>query len=276
MPVIEASRLPEEFGLLTPRSVYLIGGGGKTTLMFALARAWAARGLTVLTTTSTRILHPRPEESERVIVQPDVRELIRQIRGELRIQMRDGIGPSSAVGSQAAGKYRGAPLRHLTAARASAEGGKLLGFGVEQLEAIEAAQVVEFLLVEADGSAGRSLKAHREYEPVVSPKASLVIAVVGIDCLGSPLDDAHVHRSAVFAARLGLSPGTPVTAADVAAILFHPEGYLKCAGAGTEVAVFISKVRDAGGEEAAAGLVEAIRTADRMRRIGRIVAGELV
>ncbi|MCJ7654933.1 MAG: putative selenium-dependent hydroxylase accessory protein YqeC, partial [Dehalococcoidia bacterium] len=43
--------------------ISLVGGGGKTTLMFALARELALGSGCVITTTTTKILEPSPSET---------------------------------------------------------------------------------------------------------------------------------------------------------------------------------------------------------------------
>ncbi len=49
---------------IKPKEVIsLVGGGGKTTLMFALARELATINEFVLTTTTTKILEPSPSET---------------------------------------------------------------------------------------------------------------------------------------------------------------------------------------------------------------------
>ena len=95
-----------------------------------------------------------------------------------------------------------------------------------------------------DCAAGRSLKAHNDYEPVLSPQADLVIAVIGSDCLGCPLSDTHVHRAARFSQLLNRPLGTPVTVEDVTAIFFHPLGYLKTVPPEAEVIVLLTKAAD--------------------------------
>ena len=61
--------LPHEGGVIS-----LVGAGGKTTLMFRLARELADTGERVLTTTTTRILRPTKEQSASVVVSHDVKE----------------------------------------------------------------------------------------------------------------------------------------------------------------------------------------------------------
>ena len=101
------------------------------------------------------------------------------------------------------------------------------------LDALVDARVAEHVLVEADGSAGRPLKAHAEHEPVVSARADLVIAVIGVDCLGRPMDDEHVHRAALLRERLGRPAGALVTPDDVAGIVLHRDGWLAKVAAGS-------------------------------------------
>ncbi len=241
--------LAEAFGLAEHRSVWLIGGGGKTSLMFALARAAVAAGRTALTTTSTRIRVPAPDESPETLV--------------------DAEAPAHA----SALRERVAERRHLTLVADRRDDGKLGGFDAAALEALIDADLADHVLVEADGSAGRSLKAHREHEPVLSPRADLVVAVIGADCLGVPVDDAHVHRAALFRRRLGLGEEAHVTPADVAAIVLHRDGYLARVAPRSEVAVFLAGVRGALARDAAL-IAAALRERDRERRIGAIVIGD--
>jgi probable selenium-dependent hydroxylase accessory protein YqeC len=242
----------DAFGLRERRYVHLIGGGGKTSLMFALARALVAEGCTVLTTTTTRIGVPGPAESATVVIGADARALV----GPLR---------AACVGQ-----------RHVTAARAHVVAErKLLGLPVAELDALVAAGVAEHLIVEADGSAGRPLKAHAGQEPVVSLLADLVVAVVGATCLGMPMDDAHVHRAALLRERLGRPLGARIGAEDVAAILFHPEGYLARVGRDTAVALFVNQADSAETLAAARAITEAVTGADRGHRLGRVVVGDV-
>ena len=99
------------------------------------------------------------------------------------------------------------------------ENGKLRGIPSEWVEKLAALPGVTTLLVEADGAAGRPLKAPREDEPVLPQETSLLIPVVGIDALGSPLEEKHVFRSELGARLLHLQPGQEVTPEIVADFL---------------------------------------------------------
>ena len=251
MPAGPAPALLEAFGLERRRYVHLIGGGGKTALMFAAAGALVAVGRTVLTTTSTRILWPGPDETPCVVQGAEAAALIERLRAEF------------------------ARHAHVTAL-APAPGGtrKAVGLPPAVLDALFAADVAGHVLVEADGSAGRPLKAHREHEPVVSARADLVIAVVGVTCLGAPMDDAHVHRAALLRERLGRPADARVEPGDVAAILLGPGGWLERTG-GADVVAFLNQADTPARRAAGRALAAALRGRDREGRLARVVVGDV-
>lgn len=244
--------LDECFGLADHRYVFLIGGGGKTRLMFTLAEHVRRSGRTIVSTTSTRILYPSKTDAAHVVVEDDVERVVARLRSEL---------PSG---------------RHVTVGKAPGDGDrKLCGFAAEELDRLWQSAVADYLIVEADGAAGRSLKAHESYEPVLSARADLVIAVIGSDCIGRSLGDAHVHRAALFARLCGRAIGSPVTVADVATIFFHPLGYLRAVPSRADVIVLASKASTNERRANAKRLAAKLRSADRRERIARIVIGEL-
>ena len=249
---LPATTLDDAFALPTHSYIFLIGGGGKTTLMFTLAHHLLRAGRTVVSTTSTKILYPRPADAACAIVEDDPVRLVSRLRSELPAARHVVIGKT---------------LNNVDR--------KLHGYVAEELDYLRQANVADYLIVEADGAAGRSLKAHEDYEPVISSHADLVIAVIGSDCIGRPLGDAHVHRAARFGKLLNRAMGTPVTVEDVAAIFFHPLGYLKAVPPPADVIVLISKAGAGARRANAERLAVALRTADRHQRISRVVIGEL-
>jgi len=50
------------------------------------------------------------------------------------------------------------------------------------------------VLVEADGAAGRPLKAWAAWEPVIPGQTCLLVVMAGASGLGRPLTPAWVHR----------------------------------------------------------------------------------
>jgi probable selenium-dependent hydroxylase accessory protein YqeC len=220
--------------------------------MFAAAQALAAEGRSVLTTTSTRILYPEFAQSECVVLGSDTASLVERLRVAFTTH------------------------RHVTAASPDPEGArKAGGLPIGVIDALVDARVAGHVLVEADGSAGRTLKAHADHEPVVSPRADLVIVVIGVDCLGAPMDDAHVHRAALLRERLGRPEEAIVTAEDVAGIVLRHDGYLARVSPVAEVIVFVNQVAGLASWDKAHQLTAELRRMDSGRRFARVIIGDV-
>lgn len=83
------------------------------------------------------------------------------------------------------------------------------------------------LLVEADGSRQKPLKAPAEHEPELPEWAEQVVVTAGLTGLGKLLDDAAIHRPERFAELSGFTLGEEITAAGLVKVLAHPQGGLK-------------------------------------------------
>lgn len=87
--------------------------------------------------------------------------------------------------------------------------------GTEKLTApdVSMAQLAawfDYVLVEADGSAQRPMKAHASHEPVIPAEACQTICVVGASGFGRPIVQA-AHRPELYAQIAGVSPEALVT-----------------------------------------------------------------
>ena len=83
------------------------------------------------------------------------------------------------------------------------------------------------LLIEADGSRQKSLKAPGEHEPAIPEFSDLVLVVAGLSPLGKPLTAEHIHRPEIYSSLSGLEMGQALTPAAVTQVLAHPLGGLK-------------------------------------------------
>lgn len=69
--------------------------------------------------------------------------------------------------------------------------GKLVGILPEDVMRIKR----DVILIEADGSKGRSLKTPAEWEPMVPNVTTITCVVIGLDILGKSLNGEYVHRA---------------------------------------------------------------------------------
>ncbi|MBF0497589.1 MAG: putative selenium-dependent hydroxylase accessory protein YqeC [Deltaproteobacteria bacterium] len=236
------------FGLSEREMICLIGAGGKTTLMFALARQLVRSGHRVVTTTTTRIFPPEDHQSPALILADGVKDVRPAIHRALT--------------------HKG----HITlAARLLAEG-KLAGLDPEFLCRLYEDDAVDYLIIEADGAAGRSIKAPAAHEPVIPAGASLVIPLVGLDAVNRPMDDGLVFRLDHFCSVVGKSRGQIITPADVANLLTSPQGSLKNIPPQSRVIPFLNKSDVPGGPVLARQVVAALAER-RPESISRLIVG---
>ncbi|MBI2917140.1 MAG: putative selenium-dependent hydroxylase accessory protein YqeC [Chloroflexi bacterium] len=204
--------------LLPGEVVALVGGGGKTSAMYRLARELAAAGYRGVVTTTTKVWAPTPDQ---------VPELVVAERWPLALT---GLGPALAR----------SPLVALGASRGPE--GKLYGVDPDWVGALRTALGVDFVLVEADGAAGRPLKGPASHEPVIPASTTLLVPVAGASALGRPLGSDIAHRPEIVARLTGLGLGEAVTPEAVARLLLHPEGNVKGAPASARVVPLINQV----------------------------------
>jgi probable selenium-dependent hydroxylase accessory protein YqeC len=216
-------KLKEALGIRPGEVVSLVGAGGKTSIMFALAKELSQAGGCVVTTTTTKIFEPPPAETPLVIVAKDEVELLSQFLDN-------------------ASRYC-----HVTLAAARLTSGKLAGISPELVEKLAGLPAVSHIIVEADGAAQRSLKAPNATEPVIPVNTSLVVAVVGVDVVGGSLSEADVFRPQIAAELLGLPLGAALSPAAVATLVTHRQGITKGSPEKARIIPFINKVDRDGG-----------------------------
>jgi probable selenium-dependent hydroxylase accessory protein YqeC len=209
--------LADALRVTADESVALVGGGGKTTAMFRLAREMVDRGGRAITTTTTRIFGA-------------------QI----------ALAPAHVPAAEATQERVAATLavhgHVLVIGPTEAESGKAEGISLDLFRLLRDWFPDVCILNEADGSRMRPFKAPADYEPVIPPETTLVVPVVGADVFGAPLDALHVHRPELVSALSGAPMGARVTPAIVARVLAHPDGGRKGVPAGARVIVLINKV----------------------------------
>lgn len=196
------------------------GGGGKTTAMFRLASELAATGLRVVTTTSTRIF-----AAQTSLVPFHVETNGTALPDRARLQaLLTQWGQVLVTGPVGTGT------------------GKAAGVTLDVIEDIHRLPDVDVVLVEADGSRMRPLKAPAAHEPVVPASTTILVPVVGLDALGNPLDDEHVHRAAIVSELTGRPVGSLVDDESVARLLTHPAGGAKACPAGARLVPLLNKL----------------------------------
>jgi len=243
--------LTEALGIEAREVISLVGAGGKTTLMFRLAKELSLRGKKVVTTTTTKILEPASGETGSLFVDSDEERIKDFVRGHLD-------------------RYD-----HITIARERLESGKLKGVSpnlVDDLCHLQGMDTV--VIIEADGAAGRPVKAPRENEPVIPTRSTLIVALLGVDGLEMKLSEENIFQPERVSKITGVPMGERLTDEAMAILVTHPEGIFKGAPSSSRVVAFLNKVDIPNG--VAKGKSIAHKILDKKhRQIERIVLGQL-
>lgn len=175
--------------------ISIAGAGGKTTLMFDLAKQFQVP--TVLTTT-TKV------GADQITASDICMELASFPPKEPQSCM--WVSPSLAP-----------------------RNGKINGCTPEEFSrlAVLCREARIPLVNEADGAARRHIKAPAEYEPVIPKESDICIYVAGLDVLGKPVNSETVHRPEIFSSLTGLTDGDIIDTDSIIRLLEHPNGGLK-------------------------------------------------
>lgn len=174
------------------KTVAIIGGGGKSSLMAALGKEYHMRGERTVMTTTTHIF--RPEYGAYLGDDPAVFSGLLEQYGLITagVPIKDGRLGSS-------------PLLSLFP------------------------KLADRVIIEADGTKGLPLKVPKQDEPVIPDFADAVVAVAGLSALGRALGDV-CHRPELAAREFGIGANETVTPEIMAKILSSEKGQRKGVG----------------------------------------------
>ena len=227
----ETVSLQKELEALGPGIVCLTGGGGKTTLLYALSAGIAKARNKVLCTTTTKMHRPQPAAKLCAVFASDPAVLSMPREGSL------------------------------FAARPCPPGGdphKVYGYSGAEVDALFRRGAGIWIIVEADGAAGRPLKAPAMHEPVIPAETNVVIGVIGLCGLSRPFTPETVFRTERFSAVTGLAPGEHISPEAVATLVLHPEGLFKNSPDSSARLLFCNQSDLPGALKKGAALAEAV------------------
>lgn len=219
--------------------------------MFRIAAELAADGKRVVTTTTTKILFPTRQESRHVLLDPCPQSLL--------------AGAAEAVEKH----------RHLTLARRrlTEHPEKLEGLAPELVDHLWAAGCFDWIVVEADGAAGRPLKAPATHEPLICDSTVILVGIIGIRAAGKPLTDHWVFRPERFSRLVGLNMGDCINEAAMAEVILNSRGIFKGSPDDADKMVFLNLAGDPALLKNARILLRQLVQDGRSSRLKRVVLG---
>lgn len=235
MDIVEACELKDR------EMIAVVGAGGKTALIFRLARELSRAGNKVLISTTTRMFKPLSEQGGPLILDNNpfsAKEKICKAFGQTNM---------------------------VTLAEQLIEGDKIKGVLSEVLDELFEEGACSYILVEADGSRRKPIKAPGPHEPVVPQKATQVFGaplarevpepvvpqkatqvfgVIGMDAIGRTLDEKTVHRPELLSEITGTSMGSMIDCEIIARLILSPRGLFKNAGLFSKKILVLNKAED--------------------------------
>ena len=208
MTPISSSHLANALQLNSRELISLVGGGGKSTLLFQLART--LQGSTIATTTTKM---GENQTGGLTVIEGPTFDALHYRRKQEPVFVRQTVRNRKSIGVQP-----------------------------EMCDDwFGDASLCDNIVVEADGARHRPFKAPANFEPIFPAQTTLVLAVIGADALGRVIAD-QCHRPLRVAAVAACSPYERLTPQRAAVVLTSPDGSMKGSPEESRKVVVITKV----------------------------------
>lgn len=249
--------ISEALNLKEKAFISLVGAGGKSTLFNRLVEELVHKNKRIVLTTTTKMF--------RWQLVPFIKKG-RLIEDHNEEPVRESIKKYFSL------KSKGGRLAVIREKMKNKGEEKVSGPPPEWLDKWWREDLVDFILIEADGASGRPLKAPAPHEPVIPLSTTDLVGVIGIDALGLSLQEENVFRSEIFSRLTGLNLGEKIGIEALSLLICHPEGLFKGVPPGCRCHLFINKVEDSNSIKMAEELAFQVLKICH-RRIGDIIIG---
>ncbi|MGL4606928.1 MAG: selenium cofactor biosynthesis protein YqeC [Eubacteriaceae bacterium] len=163
--------LVEAFNIKDSDVVTITGGGGKTTLMFAIGKELLEMDKKHVITTTTKICLPEAYEGK-ALADEEPEEMIRLINESSNIQWILG--------------------------NTMVDGYKIYGFSDQELTFLQRFISPTIILNEGDGAKRKPYKFYAHYEPVIPKITTKLIHVIGAEVFYKKINSDYFHRSEIY------------------------------------------------------------------------------
>lgn len=226
--------------------VSVVGGGGKTTTIFNLAFELKKLNKKVLVTTTTAMYNPKSSLYDNFILLDNEKDKeINWCKGHITV-----LG------------------------KCVSEENKLLGVGEVFLDDIFRKEIFDFILVEADGSKKKPIKAPASHEPVIPSRTTKVIGIIGMDSLNKSIDNSNVHRPEILSKITNSQIGEKITEEVICKLVISKNGIFKNTPNNSEKYLLLNKIDKIEDVKYAKTIAELIR--ENSYNLDGILAGSMI
>jgi probable selenium-dependent hydroxylase accessory protein YqeC len=231
--------------------VALVGGGGKTSLLLALAEELHQGKKRVVTSTTTKVGHSEAQRSPCIVF--------------------TGSGPSWKDKLSEGLENHG----HVFLAREPLDSGKVDGISPAMANEMYQDEGIDYIIIEADGASGRPVKAPADHEPVIPSSSTRVVAMLGLEAVGKQMGPEVVFREDLFSKLTGLESGELLTPTVLARLFLKPEGLFKGTPPSAKRVVFLNK-QDLLSESKIAEELAGLILESELNKVEQVVIGSLL
>lgn len=190
--------------------ISFVGGGGKTTTITKLALELKEKNKKVLVTTTTAMYKPVNSQINKIFI-GNIPKEYKAKKGSITV-FADYLQDS-----------------------------KIRAKNLNKLEEIIKRKIFDFILIEADGSRGKPIKAPHAFEPVVTKYTDYSLGLIGFDSIGRDLSSV-CHRPEIFQQILNLPKEHIIGYMDIVNLVRHELGLFKnCKG---RKILYLNKVKE--------------------------------
>lgn len=222
--------------------ISIVGSGGKTTLMYLLAKELSGENK-ILTTTTTKIYLPTKEQVDFIAI------------GEKDF---NNIRGNRSSGIYSCGKYINSE-------------NKLVGIEKDRVK--EFVNSFDLILIESDGSKGKSIKGWNNSEPVICYETNVTIGVIGLESFGMIINEKNIHRIDKFIDVTNGNLGEKINITHFIKIIFDNNGLFKWSK-GRKI-LFLNKEEKISEENLKLLINEIIKENNKCDILDRVVVGSL-
>ena len=217
----QKSNLSRALDIQPGDTIAFVGAGGKTSLMLNLAEELFNAGSKVAVTTTTKMGKGERSKHSEVMVEYDIADISKLITKVLSVLSKKRIPIL----------FSGIDEVH----------NRLLGLGSSMVDRL--ANVVDNLLIEADGGRGKPFKIPMKHEPIVPECVNKLCIVMGADAVGQKVNDKNFYNADGMV-KLGARRGELLTLTLLRKLLFHPSGYLRYKTDNRKIFLLLNKCDD--------------------------------
>lgn len=189
--------------------VSIVGAGGKTTLMFKLANELKDKGK-VLVTTTTKIYKPNENEVKYLSIGKEGYKFIKNNKEYGIYAYGEDVNKED----------------------------KLIGIDPNLVDDLK--NTFNYILIEADGSKKKDLKAWNENEPIICSVNDKYIGVLSLNSINIEINNNNIHRIEEFLTLTNSNIGEKVNLDILIEIIFNKKGLFK-SSVGENI-LFLNKV----------------------------------